>query len=293
MDPPYRKLASALIAGGAVASAWAVVEPTRLKVRRLDVPLDDWPDALGGLRVAVVADLHAGAPHVDLRKVERVVAKVNAQKPDMVALLGDYADPTVAFGEAVAPEEVAERLAELRAPLGVFAVLGNHDWVHYGRRVPKALRHAGIEVLENDAVAVEHRGSVLWVGGLADPSERDALTSATLAMVPRGQPLIALTHDPDLFPGLRDRAAVTLAGHTHGGQLNVPLLRRLIGPSEHGYIGGEVREGRGYMYVSRGVGTAHASLRIGAPPEIAVLTLRPASGVPNPPPPRPPRTGAR
>lgn len=277
-----------------MATAWAITEPARLKVRRLEVPLDRWPRGLDGLRVAVVADLHAGAPHVDERKVERVVEKVNAQKPDLVALLGDYADPTVAFGQAVAPEAVAERLGELRAPLGVFAVLGNHDWVHHGRRVLHALRHEGIEVLENDAVAVEHRGSVLWVAGMADASERDPLTSATLAMVPRTQPLIALTHDPDLFPRLRARAAVTLAGHTHGAQLNVPLLRRWLAPTDHGYVGGEVREGGGYMYVSRGVGTAHAAVRIGTPPEIAVLTLRaagPARVIS--PPPRPRRTGAR
>jgi predicted MPP superfamily phosphohydrolase len=208
------------------------------------------------------------------RKVERVVGRLNAQRPDLIALLGDYADPTVRGGEPVSPERVAELLGELRAPLGVFAVLGNHDWVHYGRRVPAALRGAGIEVLENDAVAVNHRGEVLWVAGLADPSERDAFAQATLAMVPRGRPLIALTHEPDLFVELRDRAALTLAGHTHGGQLNVPLLRRWITPTERGYVGGEVREDDGYMYVSRGVGTTNLPVRLGAPPEIAVLRLR-------------------
>ncbi len=259
-------------------------------MRRLEVPLDLWPHALDGLRVAVVADLHTGAPHVDERKVARVVAKVNAQKPDLVALLGDYADPTAALGHPVAPEAVAELLGDLRAPLGVFAVLGNHDWEQYGRRVPHALRHAGIEVLENDAVAVEYRGSVLWVAGLADLRERRPLTSATLALVPKGQPLIALTHDPDLFPELRGRAAVTLAGHTHGGQVNVPLLRRLVAPTAHGYTGGEVRDHGSYMYVSRGVGTAGLAVRIGAPPEVAVLTLRAIS--PSPPP-RPLRIDAR
>lgn len=277
MRPPYRKLAPAL-AGGVVAAAWAVAEPARLKVRRFEVPLSRWPDALDGLRLAVVSDLHAGAPHVDERKIERVVVKVNAQRPDLVALLGDYTDPSVAFGSAVSPEAAAERLGELSAPLGVFAVLGNHDWVHHGRRMHHALRHAGIEVLENDAVAVEHRGSVVWMAGLADARERTALTSATLALVPSGQPLIALTHDPDLFPSLRDRACVTLAGHTHGGQLNVPLLRRRLAPSARGYLGGEVREGDGYMYVSRGVGTARLPVRMGVPPEVAVLTLRAAAG---------------
>jgi uncharacterized protein len=239
-------------------------------VRRLDVNLDRWPERLDGLRVAVISDLHTGAPWVD---AGRVVAKVNAQRPDLIALVGDYADPTVPLGKAVAPEAVAEELAALHAPLGVFAVLGNHDWYHYGERVPRALRKAGLEVLENDAVAVEHEGEVLWLAGLADMRERDADVSIALAMVPPQQALIALTHDPDTFPSLRDRAQVVLAGHTHGGQIGLPLLRRAAAPSEHGYTGGEVREGGGYMYVSRGVGTTGLPIRFAAPPEIAVLRL--------------------
>jgi predicted MPP superfamily phosphohydrolase len=241
------------------------------------VTLDEWPAALGGLRVAVVADLHSGAPHVDERAVARLVARVNAQGPDLVALLGDYADPTVPLGDPVEPERVAELLGDLHAPLGVFAVLGNHDWRHHGERVPRALRAAGIEVLENDAASVERGGEMLWVAGLADPNERDADVSATLAMVPPHAPLIVLTHDPDLFPALRDRAAVTLAGHTHGGQVAVPLLRRRLAPTSRGYVAGEVREHGGFMYVSPGVGTAHAPLRLGVPPEIALLTLRGAA----------------
>ena len=97
-------------------------------MRHLDVRLERWPKALDGLRVAVLSDLHSGAPHVDERRLARIVAKVNAQHPDLVALVGDYADPTVPLGEAIAPEAVAEELGALHAPLGVFAVLGNHDW---------------------------------------------------------------------------------------------------------------------------------------------------------------------
>jgi predicted MPP superfamily phosphohydrolase len=220
--------------------------------------------------VAVVADLHTGAPWVD---PGRIVSKVNAQRPDLIALVGDYADPSVPLGKPVAPEAVAEELAGLRAPLGVFAVLGNHDWYHYGERVPRALREAGIEVLENDAVAVEWGGEVLWIAGLADMRERDADVTVALAMVPQGQALIALTHDPDMFPFLRTRADAVLAGHTHGGQIGLPLLRRAAAPTRGGYIGGEVREGGAYMYVSRGVGTTGLPIRLTSPPEVAVLRL--------------------
>jgi predicted MPP superfamily phosphohydrolase len=258
----------------AAAGAWALAEPARLKLRRIDVPLERWPAALDGLRVAVISDLHAGAPHVDERKLERIVAKVNGVGPDLVALVGDYADPEVFLGQSVAPERVAELLGGLEARLGVFAVLGNHDWHHYGERVPRALRAAGIEVLENDAVAVEKGGAVVWVAGLADMRERHPDVTVALAMVPDGQALIVLTHDPDMFPELRHRAQLTLAGHTHGGQIGVPLVRRLTAPSRHGYTGGAVREGGAYMYVSRGVGTAGLPVRLAAPPEIALLRLR-------------------
>jgi predicted MPP superfamily phosphohydrolase len=232
--------------------------------------VERWPERLDGLRVAVISDLHSGAPWVDAK---RVVSKVNAQRPDLVALVGDYADPTGALGKPVAPGAVAEELGALQAPLGVFAVLGNHDWYHYGERVPRALREAGLEVLENDAVAVEHEGEVLWVAGLADLRERDADVTVALAMVPPQQALIVLTHDPDTFPSLRERAQVVLAGHTHGGQIGLPLLRDAAAPTRGDYTGGEVREGRGYMYVSRGVGTTGLPIRFAAPPEIAVLRI--------------------
>jgi predicted MPP superfamily phosphohydrolase len=265
-------------AGVVAAGAWALLEPARLELRRVDVVLERWPERLDGLRVAVVSDLHTGAPWVDERKLARIVAKLNARRPDLVALVGDYADPTVPLGTPVAPDAVAAQLAELRAPLGVFAVLGNHDWYHHGELMPRALREAGIEVLENDAVAVEREGEVLWIAGLADMRERDADVTIALAMVPEGQALIALTHDPDMFPFLRDRAAVTLAGHTHGGQVGLPLLRRAAAPTRGGYTGGEVREGGGYMYVSRGVGTTGLPIRLAAPPQVAILRLLTSSG---------------
>jgi predicted MPP superfamily phosphohydrolase len=123
-------------------------------------------------------------------------------------------------------------------------------------------------------VALEHNGAVLWVAGLADMRERSADPTVALAMVPENQALIALTHDPDMFPQLSTRAAVTLAGHTHGGQIGLPLLRRAAAPTKHGYTGGEVRERGGYMYVSRGIGTTGLPIRLAAPPEIALLRLR-------------------
>src|SRR3954451_12046996 len=201
IPPAIRRRSSYALLGAAAAAAayTTLIEPRRLRVRRLRVEVPDWPDALADLKVALISDLHAGAPHVDERKVEQVVAAVNRSRPDFVALLGDYVDPTVAFGEYVAAEAVAARLAKLEAPLGVFAVLGNHDWQNDGERVRSALREHRIEVLENDAVAVSLAAQVLWIVGLADPNTRAPDIATPFSLVPEGAPLMVLSHDPDLF----------------------------------------------------------------------------------------------
>src|SRR4051794_11935739 len=195
-----RRIAIAAAGGVAVAAAWAtIVEPRRLRVRRVDVEVEGWPRALDDLKIALVADLHAGAPHTDEKRVEQVVAAVNRARPDVVALLGDYVDPDVTLGGRVEPEAVAERLGELEAPLGSFAVLGNHDWTNDGERIRHALREQLIDVLENDAASVQLAGEVLWIVGLADMRERTPDLSTPFGLVPRSAPLVVLTHDPDLF----------------------------------------------------------------------------------------------
>ncbi len=274
-----RRAAVAAGGAGAVAAglaAWALwLEPRRIVVRRPTLRLPGWPRDLAGLRVAVVADLHAGAPHVDLRRVERVVGAVNRAAPDTVLLLGDYVDDRVAFADRVEPEAVASRLGGVRARLGAFAVLGNHDWIEGGRRVARALRDAGIVVLENDAACV---APALWVVGLGAAGDRSVDVSGAFAAVPRSAAVLALTHTPDLFPRLPDSVALTVAGHTHGGQVNLPVARPRAIPSRYGdrYDAGHMEEDGRHLFVSAGIGTSRFPVRLRRPPEVAVLTLRPA-----------------
>ena len=268
-----RRATIAAAGGVAVAAAWTtIVEPRRLRVRHVHAEVEGWPAALDDLKIALVADLHAGAPHVDEKRVGQVVAAVNRARPDMVALLGDYIDPEVPLGRRVEPEAVAERLGGLEAPLGSFAVLGNHDWKNDGDRVRRALREQLIDVLENDAASVHLAGEVLWIVGLADLRERTPDLSS-FGLVPRSAPLVVLTHDPDVFPQLPQRPLLALAGHTHGGQVNVPVVRDVVTPSRYGarYAGGLVRDGLRAMYVSRGIGTAGFPVRLRATPEIVML----------------------
>ena len=253
-------------------AGWGLlVEPRRTRVRRYSLRLPGWPSALPGLRLVLVSDLHAGAPHVDEDRITRLVERMNAQRPDVVALLGDYVDPDVALGSEVAPESVGARLAGLRAPLGVYAVLGNGDWDNDGRRVARALSSSGVTVLENDPVRLAEG---LWLVGLAYVSQHPHPGEA-LRHVPDDAAVILLTHHPDLFERVPRRVALTLAGHTHGGQVNVPLLRGRVVPSRFGerYAGGFIRRGEQTMYVSRGIGTSRLPVRLGVPPEIVVLDL--------------------
>jgi predicted MPP superfamily phosphohydrolase len=267
------------VAGVAAALAlWALwIEPRRVLLRRRALRLPRWPDPLAGLKVGVISDLHAGAPHVDLRKVERVAARLARAKPDLVVLLGDYVDPEVAFSQPVEPEAVAERLGGLRAPLGRFAVLGNHDWAQSGPRVVEALRAVGIRVLENEAAPVGARGVRLWLVGLADPTARDADVEAAFADVPESEPVLVLSHDPDLFPKVPERAALTLSGHTHGGQVDLPGVRAKVIPSRFGdrFAAGHVVEDGRHLHVSRGVGTSRFPVRFRSPPEVLLLRLVP------------------
>ena len=271
-----RAALAAAAAAGAAAVWTTVVEPRRLRVREVAVEMPGWPEGLANLRIALVSDIHAGAPHVDEGRVARIVETVNRAQPDLVALLGDYIDPEVALGDPVAPEAVAERLGELESPLGSFAVLGNHDWRNDGERVRRALREQLIDVLENDAASVDFAGQLLWIVGLADATTREPDLTTPFGMVPGSAPLIVLSHDPDVFPKLPRRPLLALAGHTHGAQVNVPIVREKVTPSRYGqrFAGGLVRDGEKAMYVSRGIGTSTYPVRFRAAPEVVMLTVR-------------------
>jgi len=206
---------------------------------------------------------------VDEDAIGEMVARVNAAEPDLVLLLGDYVDPSVKGARRVPPLAVAERLRALAAP--AFAVLGNHDWLHEGARMEDALRAKGITVLEN--AAVEQRPG-LWIAGVSDPNTRTPRIHETLASVPENGSALLLAHDPDLFPLVPPRVSLTLSGHSHGGQVDIPVLWRLWTPAR--YRAGHVeRDGR-HLFVTRGIGYARRAIRWRAPSEVALLTLRTA-----------------
>jgi predicted MPP superfamily phosphohydrolase len=253
----------------AAVAVWALlVEPRRLVVRRRTIEIEGWPEA--PLTIACLADLHAGAPQTQDRRVKRIVRRTAALDADLIALLGDFVDPLHHFVTRVPPHVVAARLGRLRAPLGVLAVLGNHDWLGEGDFMPRALRAAGIRVLEDEALELRPG---LWLAGLGDLRTRGANLQRALADVPPEAALLVLSHDPDAFVGMPDRPALMLSGHTHGGQINLPWLRRKVAPTAGGFVEGEHRRGRAALYVTSGVGTSGWPVRFLKPPELVLLTV--------------------
>jgi predicted MPP superfamily phosphohydrolase len=264
---------------GAAAAAAALgayslwVEPRRLVVRRQELVLPAWPAALDGLRVGVLADLHAGMPHAGLDAVSRAADALMGECPDLICLLGDFIDRRAVFARPVDQGALAARLASLRAPRGVVAVLGNHDWYAGGPGIADALRAVGIPVLENEAVPA---GDGLWTAGVGDYRVRGAHLGRALSDVPEGEPTLLLSHDPDIFPHVPARVALTLSGHTHGGQVGIPWLRRPFVPSNFGerFVNGHVVEDGRHLYVTSGLGTSGIPVRLLMPPEVVILRLR-------------------
>jgi predicted MPP superfamily phosphohydrolase len=265
-----RALAAAAAAVGVYAT---LIEPRRLVTTHLTLALPNWPPARNGYRVGFLSDFHAGAPFAGQKEIARAVERLNEEQPDVAVLGGDFIDAHVIWGGRLAPELIARELGQLQAP--TFGVLGNHDWKQAGARMWSALRDAGIEMLENRAAETDG----VYIAGLADMRTRRPDLPGTLAEVPAGAPVILLAHDPDVFPLVPGRVALTLAGHTHGGQVAVPLIRRPFIPSRYGerYVRGHIVEEDRHLYVTSGLGTSGIPVRLLAPPEVVVLELTSAT----------------
>lgn len=251
----------------------------RLVVRHLDVHLDDLPPALDGLKVAQLTDLHVG-PHTSRAHLRRIADTVRAAQPDLIAYTGDqvddYARDVEPFGRA---------FGDLTAPLGVYAIAGNHDVYAGWPAVRAGLERIGITVLVNDAVRRERNGTSFWIAGTGDPAggQGGQLHAApdiarTMARITPDEPSIVLAHNPALWPALAKRGArLTLSGHTHHGQLSIPSLGWSLASPFLERAMGVHREGDALLYIAPGTNFWGIPFRLGAYPEVTVLTLRRAA----------------
>jgi len=256
-------------------------EAKRITVTRLDVPSAEW--TLSPLKVAVVADFHVRPTPEAIERLGKIVDAVNAEKPDLILPPGDFA-AGVRQDQAATPETIAGELSRLSAPLGGYAVLGNHEhWIGKEGFI-RAFKEKGIPLLEDRSVELEFNGKRFRLAGASDgwtrtPEAWEALLSKD------SLPRIVMTHTPDIFSSMPEPVALAVAGHTHGGQIVLPLYGPVVMSSRLGrrYAYGLVREGRNTVFVTRGIGTSIVPLRLFCPPEIAVLTLKEkAPAVPEP-----------
>ena len=255
----------------------------RLVTRTYDLALPQWPADASPLRIAALADLHIQDPWMSTARLQRVVAETNRLGADLIVILGDLAGSVTRLVSAPVPVGAwSAALAGLRAPLGVHGVLGNHDWSDgAGPMFRDGLHAAGVAVHENSAARVVANGHRLWVAGLG--SQRalgrnhgiDDLPAA-LAQVTDDDPVVLLAHEPDIFVDVPARVALTLAGHTHGGQVRLPWIGAPWVPSRFGqrFVHGHIVEDGRHLVVSGGLGMSGLPIRLGVPPEIVLVTIR-------------------
>lgn len=283
-------------ASGVGTGAYAVaVEPRlRLAVTSYAPKPRQWA---GGpkLRIAALADIHGREPNMGARRIQQVIETTAGLNADLILLLGDYAQRVEAEGPFMSYRHVLTLLNQLKAPLGVHGILGNHEWwedkaAQQAGRGPtethRVFADLGMSLLDNRAIRLVKDGKPFWLAGLGDQLAIRIGRSryrgfddlpGTLAQVTDNAPLILMAHEPDIFTDVPDRVALTLSGHTHGGQVRLfgwsPVVPSLYG---NRYAYGHVVENDRHLIVSGGLGTVSAGLapvRLGVPPEILLIEL--------------------
>lgn len=260
-----------LAAAGLVLGTTAVnlaVERHRVQITRPRVRIRGLPQSFEGLRICHITDVHHG-PFLALEHVHDAVSLALEQNADLVVLTGDLSHKRE---WSVAP--VWDAMAPLDAPLGVYGVMGNHDWWHGIRASRQGAQHAGIEMIDNRAVSLQRNGERIWLAGVGDMwADRPDLEGA-LGDVPRDEPVILLTHNPDFADEMHDpRVGLMLAGHSHGGQISLPVIGPPTVPCRREYTAGLVRTDVSQIYISRGIGMAAVPLRFNCRPELPVFEL--------------------
>jgi hypothetical protein len=267
--------AAAAVVGGGVLSGFC--ERDWLQVRRISVPVRGLPEAFDGFTICQLTDLHLGR-FISADQIDRAATVAMELHADLIALTGDYI-----YGRAANILTCAEALSRLAAEHGVFAVLGNHEyWSGAVELTLDQLAARGVRTLVNEAARVERAGAELWVCGVDDVWAGQPDLNAALAGVPEDAPKILLCHEPDFALAAAHRGfALQLSGHSHGGQIRLPLIGAPLLP----YLGVKfplglqrIENSQSLVYTSAGVGVTTVPLRINCRPDVSLITLVVAGG---------------
>ena len=272
-----RLAASAGVA--AVAADATLLEPNYPRIVRKEIALRRWPERLQGFTIALLSDFHYD-PYFSAHPLKAAIGMVNGLRPDLIVLTGDFVSMPVFSHDdekaASAAEPCARLLRQMQAPHGLWAVMGNHDYSTDAGVVTAALQSEGIHVLANQSVAIEPQGGRFWLSGVNDVLSETANLDSTIQSVPRDEATILLAHEPDYADYVaRHPVDLQLSGHSHGGQVRIPLVRPLYLPDmAKKYIWGLYQIGPLTLYTNPGLGTVGIPVRWNCPPEITLLTLR-------------------
>jgi predicted MPP superfamily phosphohydrolase len=253
-------------------SYWSAISDPVVREARVELP--GFPAGQAPVRVAFLADFHVQGPDMPPERVARIVAQVNAERPDLVLIGGDLIGDRPLSTKRYSTAETMAPLAALRAPLGTIAVLGNHEYTRNGREARDALTRVGVRVLANQAT----QAGPLAIGGLDDQRtghNRDAQTYSAMRALPGAR--VLLSHSPDPFATLPADIGLMLAGHTHCGQIRLPLFGALTNDSAYGdrYACGFIEQNGRKLIVTAGLGASILPLRLMAPPDFWIVTIGP------------------
>jgi hypothetical protein len=266
------------------------IEPDYLTVKEYQLNISTWKKEASNLKIVAISDVHGGSNFIDEAKIRQIVELTNQQNADLVVLLGDYvSQQRVDRSKLKMPiETIAENLKGIKAKLGVFAVLGNHDGWYDDKHIQLELEKVGYKVLENEAVTLNHNGEKIRLLGMADALKVQSWNTYiakgknALSQIDKEGNLIIVTHSPEVFPLLSELDAefakdvdLYIAGHTHGGQVRFPFIGSLVVPTSHKqrYVSGIVIEKEKHFFITQGIGTSILPIRFNVPPEISVLNI--------------------
>lgn len=245
-------------------------------VRTATVVVPEWPASAPPMRVLLLGDTHVAGPDMPPARLRRIVAALNRLNPDLTLIAGDMISEKTLSNQLYTAREAVAPLTGLRARFGVFAVLGNHDHWYDANAFGHELARGGVRLLDNSAVVA---GPVV-IGGIDDAHtlhDNVPGTLAAIADVGGGRPAIVLSHSPDIVPDLSRRVAVVVAGHTHCGQIALPWIGPVVVPSRYGrrFACGDMVDNGQRVIVTAGIGTSIVPLRLNAPGDVWLITLRP------------------
>lgn len=262
---------SLIIFTAGILCAWAFwLEPSSLQVQHVSISLPH-EQKISNLRIGIASDTHIGRYYGDEKRLEKIVDLFNQENPDIIVFLGDF----VAQKDATAFIKSAHVFKKLKSRLGQFAVLGNHDWWAGKDLVIKALEMNSIQPIDNKIITLKFDSTIFQLVGFGDYWEDPKVLAFIKANQKFDLPSIGITHNPDIFPETNSSLSLMLAGHTHGGQVNFPLIGAPIVPSKYKdrYRYGIISENNHHLFVTSGTGNSILPVRFRVPPEIVILDV--------------------